>query len=155
LRLDLADPALRTLLHPRCARTGTLAWHWLGEDVAAINYAWAPGASQLTLTFVANGQQTRQRVRLDATQPHFGGTRRWFVCPWTGGRARVLFLPVGAREWASRRAHRLTYASQRATASERALRRFIDSADFGKRRNHVRRIVRRQRSGARSIADRR
>jgi hypothetical protein len=55
-----------------------------------------------------------------ATRPRFGGLRWWFVCPRTNRRVRMLYLPLGARRFASRRAYRLVYASQRGTAVDRA-----------------------------------
>jgi hypothetical protein len=46
----------------------------------------------------------------------------WFVCPRTKRRVRMLYLPLGARRFASRRAYRLVYTSQRGTAVDRAHR---------------------------------
>ena len=46
------------------------------------------------------------------------------MCPrrhWQ--RVRMLYLPPGARHFASKGAHRLAYASQRETATHRAMRR--------------------------------
>ena len=36
----------------------------------------------------------------------------WFMCPVTGRRARVLYLPDGGWQFASREAHGLSYRSQ-------------------------------------------
>jgi hypothetical protein len=64
-----------------------------------------------------------QFVYLCRTRPHLGGDRWWFVCPQENRRTRMLYLPLGARRFASRRAHRLGYASQRETIKGRAIRR--------------------------------
>jgi hypothetical protein len=61
-------------------------------------------------------------IYLVATRPRFGGLRWWFVCPRTHRRVLMLYLPLGARRFASRRAYRLVYASQRGTAVDRAHR---------------------------------
>ena len=63
------------------------------------------------------------KVYLAPTRPHFGGLRWWFVCPHLNRRVRKLYLPLGGRHFWSRRAYELTYASQRETKFDRALRR--------------------------------
>lgn len=45
----------------------------------------------------------------------------WFVCPHARCRARVLYLPPGGRQFASRRAWRLTYRSRRESGAHRRL----------------------------------
>jgi hypothetical protein len=40
------------------------------------------------------------------------GTRLCFVCPVTDQRARILYLPAGGKQFASREAHDLAYRSQ-------------------------------------------
>jgi hypothetical protein len=50
--------------------------------------------------------------------------RRWFfICPCTGETAAKLHLPSGAYTFASRKAYRLGYRSQRETPGDRALSR--------------------------------
>jgi hypothetical protein len=67
--------------------------------------------------------QIQQRIALSPTRPHFGGTRWWFICPVTGERVGRLHLPPGASQFASRRAHGLTYACQTEDFYARAARR--------------------------------
>ena len=55
--------------------------------------------------------------------PYLGGTRRWFVCPVTGARCRILYLVEG--QWISRRAFRGAYPSQRISARERRAREAV------------------------------
>jgi hypothetical protein len=69
-------------------------------------------AASLVLEFSSTRTERRQRINLAVTEPHLGGIRLWFLCPITGQRARVLYLPDGQREFASREAHKLSYRSQ-------------------------------------------
>ena len=59
----------------------------------------------------------------------FGGLRWWFICPRTGGRVAKLHWPPGALMFASRRAHRLAYRSQRESPRIRALNRAFQLRD--------------------------
>jgi hypothetical protein len=43
--------------------------------------------------------------------PHYGGRRWWFICPIKKIRVAKLYLPPGATQFASRKAHDLTYRS--------------------------------------------
>jgi hypothetical protein len=70
-----------------------------------------------------SSRNVKQRISLSATRPRFGGMRWWFICPVTGERAGRLYLPPGASEFASRRAHGLAYACQTESINERAARR--------------------------------
>jgi len=80
-----------------------------------------PEAASVTFSFQVQGVECHQTVRLVTTIPHLGGTRLWFVCPITDQRARILYLPKGSKQFASREAHALAYRSQ----SEAALLRDI------------------------------
>lgn len=64
-----------------------------------------------------------QRVRLVSYQRHFGGRQWYFRCPVTYDRVSVLWLPPGARSFASRQrwGRHVAYASQFETASSRAI----------------------------------
>jgi hypothetical protein len=64
-----------------------------------------------------------QSIDLVAVARHFGGRQLYFLCPTTGRRASVLWMPVGASCFASRQAwgREVAYASQFITAPFRAL----------------------------------
>ncbi len=110
---------------------------------------------RLTLRQVCSGSPVEQIITLTATRPRFGGVRWWFCCPSSGARVRALFLPPGARRWASRTAHRLHYTSQRAGSTQREFSRMLAGAEgAGARRNAVRRVARRQRVSARAASTR-
>jgi len=53
-----------------------------------------------------------QSVATSTTQLHFGGTRRWFVCPRCDRRVRVVLLPRGRRELGCRACFGLSYLSR-------------------------------------------
>jgi hypothetical protein len=62
-------------------------------------------------------------ITLEATIQPFGGRRWWFRCPRSGDLVSKLYLPDGAYTFASRRAYRLGYRSQRETPRDRSITR--------------------------------
>jgi hypothetical protein len=64
-----------------------------------------------------------QEIHLVAMPMPFGGCRWFALCPVTGRRCTTLVLPSGGRRFASVRAYRLPYASQREDIFGRAHRR--------------------------------
>ena len=66
----------------------------------------------MALLFNANGKKADQLVRLTATYPFHDKPRWWFVCPSCNRRCGCLYLPPGARRFACRRCHDLTYTAQ-------------------------------------------
>lgn len=62
-----------------------------------------------------------QHIAVDGVASSFGGHRCYFVCPITGARCEILYLVGGC--FASRSAHRLSYAVQNMTDLSRARRR--------------------------------
>jgi hypothetical protein len=63
-----------------------------------------------------------QSIDLVAAPRHFGGVQWYFICPMTGRRASVLWMPAGESCFASRRAwgSQFAYASQFESAIYRA-----------------------------------
>ena len=61
------------------------------------------------------------KIKLETTQPNYGGKRLWFVCPLAHKRVGVLFLPPGSKWFASRHAYNLKYQSQSRSAHDRAI----------------------------------
>lgn len=63
-----------------------------------------------------------QWINLIALPRHFGGRQWFFECPVTGRLASVLWMPPGARRFASRHAwpRQVAYRSQFVTADDRA-----------------------------------
>lgn len=113
LRLDIGDPTWRNACNPARSNAGTVHWSYLGSDIASADFVWSNAGRVLTIGCVINGVAAKQSIKLVTTTPYFGGKRYWFVCPVSGRRARVLYLPPRGRTWASRSAFNLAYASQR------------------------------------------
>lgn len=112
---------------------GTLTWARPGERAASVAYtvAWAEAAPVVTLTYQFQGTAPVQvPVRMQTTEPGFGGRRWWFTCPLAVNgvacrrRAGKLHLPPGGRYFGCRVCHELTYRScQEAHQGERAFGR--------------------------------
>jgi hypothetical protein len=83
----------------------------------------APDAT-VTLTW-ADGGQTRVRVNLTTTKPHFGGVRYWYVCPHCGRRSAKLYATNRERTVACRVCLRLVYSCQYRKGWRQALFRRI------------------------------
>jgi hypothetical protein len=118
-------------LRPGSHTSGQLHWTFESGQAASANF-------EVRLTFpdayvqldflipdgrTGSSREVRQRIALTTTRPRFGGTRWWFLCPVTRERVGRLHLPPGASQFASRRAHGLTYACQTEDIYERAARR--------------------------------
>ncbi len=93
---------------------GVLTWHRRGQAVASIKYTSEDRG--LSLFY----DQCADRIEFAWTCCHLGGERIWFRCP--GCRARVAILYFRARWFRCRRCHGLTYAVQRESQPDRALR---------------------------------
>jgi hypothetical protein len=61
-----------------------------------------------------HGFDVTARIRFTTTHLHFGGWRVWMICPWCGGRARVMFAGYG--KIGCRRCLRVRYRSQSESA---------------------------------------
>lgn len=176
LKIDLAEPAMRTAINRYSDGSGVWRWSYAGVETASIAFTWSRLAATLTLRYCCNGAPVTQTLRLTESFPHFGGRRFWFCCPFTGKPVRALYLPAGAKMWGGRAAYKLTYQSQRDSGLERSILRFLARAgsplaqgerrqqslyalqeerrwqrrdESSERRNAVRRIARRQRTLAR------
>jgi hypothetical protein len=101
--------------------SSNLYWSRGGEPSGNIGYEAImsePGCERLILKYTRGSgdekESVRQEVRLVWTQPHYGGKRWWMICPYKGTRCTKLFLPPNGDRFASRKAWRLAYTSQRA-----------------------------------------
>lgn len=68
-----------------------------------------PAEASLRLRYELDGLPIDQCVRLTRTEQPL---RWWFVCPAENNRVANLYLPLGARQFASRKAHGLIYKCQ-------------------------------------------
>jgi hypothetical protein len=131
LTLDLCKLIRQGLIVPGQFRCGSIFWTFggSGERVGSVDYAahMAVDRGHVRLRYVTthadNGQKRASdyTIAMETTPQPFGGRRWWFVCPASGQRVSKLHLPNGAYTFASRRAHRLGYPSQRESPRDRSI----------------------------------
>ena len=121
-------PRLDTLdlkpIHGDQPMSGTATW----IDGSPLNLEFDPDAPSVRIRWGTLESRSSQLIQLANSRPNYGGMRRWFICPETGKKARILYFCRGS--WASRQAIGAAYLSQRqtdadryATQSEKVLRR--------------------------------
>lgn len=128
LRIDIAWMLRQRLAVDGSIVSGSLNWHCGGEPAGTIGYRADmsdPDAAMLRMDYVRGTGDDRRTVRQDIelihTQPHYGGRRWWIRCPVRHIRVGKLYLPNGGDIFASRKAWRLNYHSQRIASGDRAL----------------------------------
>ena len=72
----------------------------------------SPENASLRLQYEVDGVPMDYRVFVACTEQGFGGRRWWFRCPLNNIHVTKIYLPPGARRFASRQAYGLTYRSQ-------------------------------------------
>ncbi len=123
-------------LRPQSHTSGTLTWRRVstGEQTASCGYevntldmadAWLRLHYTITRRYDAQ-DALDYRIPLTTIRPHFGGVLWFFRCPVNDRRCAKLYLPPGARYFASRQAYDLVYESQREDRTNCALRRAQD-----------------------------
>lgn len=133
LPLRLSKLLCEGLVRPNCRLSGPLTWNdsLTGQQTAAVAYEahLAETHGRLRLLYTSTDFWTGERrcqdywISLEATPQPFGGQRWWFICPKRHERVATLYLPAGAHTFASRKAYRLGYRSQRESSQDRALSR--------------------------------
>jgi hypothetical protein len=103
-KLDLAHCICKgTIVRGRYV-SGSMTWTLTrtGEVTCRIGYeanlidpsaAWVRLHYTTTFRHTGHKKDSDYRVQLETTRPHYGGVRWWFICPLSGRRARVLYLP--------------------------------------------------------------
>jgi hypothetical protein len=72
---------------------------------------------RLSYTFTRTREQIDYTIRLQTSQPSYGGLRWWFTCPLLrldracNCRVSKLYLPPGSRYYGCRHCYNLTYQS--------------------------------------------
>lgn len=84
-----------------------------------------PGDFFIRLNGRDDREHVEQKIRLVFTEPHYGGRRWWMVCPYRHIRAAKLYMPNGGDRFASRKAWRLAYQSQRVAHRDRAFEKLF------------------------------
>lgn len=107
-------------------------WQWLLDGEVHSSVSYISDLLDIDNAFLELDYTTREwgqkehinyRIKIDYTQPHFGGYRFWFICPFRHIRASVLYHPYGGKYFASRQASNLKYASQSEGYIDRAISR--------------------------------
>jgi hypothetical protein len=133
LRIDIAWMIRTGRAKPDAFLVGSLSWSDARNDPAgSISYKADMVDcydSKLTLNYTRgtgeDKENVEQIVRLVFTEPHYGGKRWWMVCPFRGIRVGKLYLPGGGDRFASRKAWRLGYHSQRVAHRDRAFEKLF------------------------------
>jgi hypothetical protein len=124
LKLDLNRLARRGFIQPGAYKRSGIRWSYDGEETASgIITADMSGARGPHGWFRIQIGNLDQGIHLMALARHFGGRQWYFICPHTGQRASVLWMPPGARSFASRLRwgrRQVAYASQFLDCDNRA-----------------------------------
>lgn len=127
LTIDLGLMVRGGWIRDGASGSGNLHWSCNGKRFASIAHRYDlsdPERASLVLiyTWTPDGRKpepVEQRIALVSTVPHYGGRRWWMLCPFTGRRVAKLHLPPGGGKFASRKAWRLPYRSQRVAKRDR------------------------------------
>ena len=126
-RIDLAWMIRTNKVVPGQWISGTLSWTCGDSPAGSISYSANLENSDnaiLRLSYFRGSEPDReevvQHVRLAFTELNYGGRRWWMICPCSGQRVAKLYLPSGGDRFASRKAWRLGYRSQRVARRDRA-----------------------------------
>lgn len=133
LKIDLAWMMRKGLAVPGGWRAGKLAWTCNGQPHGDISYSCDmsdPERSVLELRFTTGASRGDpkdhvQRIHLSYTVPKLGGKRWWMHCPVNGQRVGKLYVPPGGDIFASRKAWRIGYKSQRVSRRDAAFERLF------------------------------
>ena len=111
LELSIKDLFDCKLIEANALRSGSLSWHadplhFHGPISFEADLRGYETAS-LQLRYEIDGLEVDSRISLVFIEPALGGRRWYFCCPLTNIRVTKLFLPPGARRFASRHAHGL------------------------------------------------
>jgi hypothetical protein len=123
LKLNINLLARRGLIVPGSA-SGHHAIRWVNNDAEVIASGWISADMRSDVEGLLNIHiaEVEQAITLVTLPRHYGGRQWFFVCPLTNRRASVLWLPPGARQFASRHAWpgKVAYRSQFMTPLDRA-----------------------------------
>jgi hypothetical protein len=113
----------RLIIAGQCTYT---TWHWGNQAPEALNvriFIDLSDTGDASMRFVRSNDYgaMAERVAIECVPCPYGGLRCYFLCPLVGARCEQLFLVEGI--FASRKAHKLTYASQSEDALSRARRK--------------------------------
>lgn len=117
LRLDLNRLARLGIVKPGARTVGSISWSRgsNGEELASGTItADMSCPNGMHGTFRIQIGSLNQHIHLSPFPRHFGGLQWYFLCPHTGRRVSVLWMPPGAQEFSCRRrwGRQVAYKSQ-------------------------------------------
>jgi len=122
--IDLRILRRAGLLRPGECTYDTLRWRNQAPEALSVRiFIDLSAAADASMRIIGAGDSGTidQRVAIECVPCPYGGVRCYFLCPIDGVRCEQLFLADGL--FASRKAHRLTYASQSEDELTRARRK--------------------------------
>lgn len=92
-------------------RSGSIRWSRGDRETGSVGYRLHDQFMELDYVVTIQGERKpiKERFAFDFTEQHFGGLRRWLICPSCGRRVRVIY---GGRYFRCRQCHGATYESQ-------------------------------------------
>jgi len=117
LRLHVRD--VQRYVDPARLCQATLTWSRSGRQIGTLTVVNVPEQG-VTLLYSTRGESVSERIDWDNTTPHYGGQRRWWLCPRCGRRCAALY---GGPRFYCRLCHGLTYRSAQSGG------KLIDSID--------------------------
>ena len=122
-RIDIRYLKKQNLLRPD--HSGTLSWSTNGEPSGYIRYSMWADKMQLHYKSRLYGEDEWQKIedtiRFDKTACHFGGFRKWFICPSCNKKVAVLYS--SGYLFRCRKCTGMTYACQSENQLDRMVRK--------------------------------
>ena len=124
-RIELSYLLKNGFIKPGCHLQGTLSWN--NGSTIGIESDLTGGNRYLRLNYKNENRQTGEvtqhdyKIQLISITSNLGiGEVLYFVCPFTGHRARILYKCYGSLIWKSRKAyrHRIYYSGQVASKND-------------------------------------
>lgn len=119
--IDLRVLRRAGLLRPGECTYDTLRWQNQAPEALSARFFIDLSDTGVASMRIVGAGTINQRVAIECVPCPYGGVRCYFLCPVDGVRCQQLFLADG--QFASRKAHRLTYASQSEDGLSRARRK--------------------------------
>ncbi len=113
LRLDMRVLRRRGYLVPGAIVSGKMAWERRDVCTGTVGLRMELQVAHglLTISYSRDGQDHHEEVAIVSTPCRYGGRRYYFVCPRAGVRCELL-ISIRGNPFVSRKAARLTYATQ-------------------------------------------
>ncbi len=113
LRLDMRLLRRRGYLVPETIVSGNVGWKRrdVSSGAVCLRLDLQVAHGLLTISYCRAGEVHLEEVRVVSTPCRYGGRRYYFICPQSGARCELL-ISIHGGPFVSRKAARLTYATQ-------------------------------------------